>query len=124
MAELEATGALLRKHTRVRNVVLTVSPVPLAASLHSSAAAVDDSESKSILRSAAGFVCRRNAELFTYFPSYEAFRWLPCFRDEAAFGADDGSLRHANGDMVDRVVALFIESAGRPSAAGAVATGP
>ena len=111
VAELETMRDLLSRHTKVRNVFLTVSPVPLAASLHSASAAVDDSESKAILRSAAGVMCRRNPDLFTYFPSFEVFRWLPCFRDEAAFGQDDGSLRHPNSHAVERVVSVFMDGA-------------
>jgi hypothetical protein len=48
--------------------------------------------------------------MFTYFPSFEAFRWLPCFQDQSAFGRDDGGLRHANSDIVDQVVAIFMDS--------------
>jgi len=108
--ELRRMDELLARHSRVRNIFLTVSPVPLAASLLSSSAAVDDSESKSILRATAGIVCREKPQRFTYYPSFEAFRWLPCFQDQAAFGADDGSFRHTNTDLVENVVSIFLES--------------
>lgn len=110
VGQLEEVGWLLRRHTEVRNIFLTVSPVPLAASLRSLSAAVDDSESKAILRSAAGVICRADPELFTYYPSFEAFRWLPCFQDQSAFGRDDGGLRHANSAVVDEVVSIFLKS--------------
>lgn len=108
--ELRLMEELLTQHSHARNVFLTVSPVPLAASLLSSSASVDDSESKAILRAAAGIVCRERPERFTYYPSFEAFRWLPCFQDRSAFGADDGSFRHANTHLVENVVSIFLES--------------
>ena len=102
---------VLTEATSVNHVFLTVSPVPMAASLLSLSNAVDDSESKSILRTAAGEICRQDPEFFTYFPSFEVFRWLPCFRNEAGFGLDDGSSRHPNSDAVAIVVSEFISKA-------------
>lgn len=112
LSNLDLLKLILLDNTAVKRVFLTVSPVPIAASLISSATPVDDSESKSILRSAAGEACRSSPDFFIYFPSYEAFRWLPCFRNQPGFGMDDGSTRHVNTDMVSKVVLSFIEAAG------------
>jgi hypothetical protein len=100
---------ILQTHTNAKKLYLTVSPVPLAASLLSRSAPVDDSESKSILRTTAGMLRTECPDFFTYFPSFEVFRWLSCFRDEAAFGASDGNTRHANDQMVVSVVDAFIK---------------
>jgi hypothetical protein len=80
--------------------------VPLNASLLTSSTIVDDSESKSILRSAAGIVSRTDPDFFIYFPSFEAFRWLPCFNNYSGFGEDDDNTRHANESMVKIVARI------------------
>jgi tetratricopeptide (TPR) repeat protein len=107
--KLEELMNIIKKHTSVKNLFLTVSPVPMAASLISQSTPVDDMESKSILRTVAGKICREYPDFYIYFPSYEVFRWLPCFRQESAFGSDDGDTRHTNQEMVSKVVATFIK---------------
>ncbi len=104
---------ILQNETSVSKVFLTVSPVPMSASLMSRSTAVDDTESKAILRTVAGEICRKHSDYFTYFPSFEVFRWLPCFRNYSAFGLEDGSTRHANSDMVSLVVEEFINATAR-----------
>ncbi len=107
---------ILQNETSVNKIFLTVSPVPMSASLMSRSTAVDDMESKAILRTVAGEICRKHSDYFTYFPSFEVFRWLPCFRNYSAFGLEDGSVRHVNSDMVASVVSEFINAiASKPS---------
>jgi hypothetical protein len=107
--ELMKLKKLLIEFTNIRYVFLTVSPVPLNASLLTSSTIVDDSESKSILRSSAGIVSRTDPDFFIYFPSFEAFRWLPCFNNYSGFGEDDDNTRHANESMVKIVVNGFLK---------------
>lgn len=102
--------SLLQEKTAINKIFLTVSPIPISDSLLSRSIAVDDAESKSILRVAAGEICRNYSEYFIYFPSFEVFRWLACFRDQSGFGLDDGVARHANSDMVEKVVSAFLNA--------------
>ena len=100
----------LLKRTNVKRFVVTVSPIPLAASLDRGSAISADVESKSILRAAAGLFARAHPDTVIYFPSFEFFRFVPLFRHGRGFGDDDGSVRHPNASMVDTLIGNFIEN--------------
>ena len=71
MASLEATLAVLRVTCLPRvKFVLTVSPVPLYASFHSTDVVTGNSYSKATLRSAAQEIVDRHDDV-DYFPAYE-----------------------------------------------------
>ncbi|HVJ40479.1 MAG TPA: GSCFA domain-containing protein [Dongiaceae bacterium] len=112
VAALTDLLALLREHTNIRKMFVTVSPVPLASSIGFKSTICADTESKSILRAAAGTVTRRFEDTMIYFPSFEVLRWLPSFQEAAAFGADDGNVRHPNESYVAEIVEAFIERFG------------
>lgn len=106
---LEETLKLLKEECNFKHLFLTISPIPLLASIGNNSTLVADMESKSILRSAVGIFSRSNTSDVTYFPSFEVFRLLPCFRNESAFGLDDGSSRHPNYNYVNTTIDLFIK---------------
>jgi hypothetical protein len=106
---LEETLKLLREECNFKHLFVTISPIPLSASIGNNSAVIADMESKSILRNAVGIFSRSNTLDVTYFPSFEVFRFLPCFRNESAFGLDDGSSRHPNYNYISTVIDLFIK---------------
>ncbi len=106
---LEETLKLLKEECNFKHLFVTVSPIPLMASVGNNSTVVADMESKSILRNAVGIFSRSNTSNVTYFPSFEIFRSLPCFRDETAFGDDDGSSRHPNYNYVNTTIDCFIK---------------
>lgn len=107
LVSLNAILETVKRATRVKTFILTVSPVPLANSLGQQSAICADTESKAILRTAAGAFARQHPDDVIYFPSFEYFRWLPCFTQGRAFGDDDGSTRHPNDQMVKDIIQRF-----------------
>lgn len=100
---VKATLDLLFSKFPQKNVVLTVSPVPLALTYSSNDVGTANLESKSILRAVAGQICREYAERVTYFPSYEMATIMPwpVFREDK---------RHVLPEFADRVVTGFHEA--------------
>lgn len=98
-ANVKATLDLLFERYPNKNVVLTVSPVPLAATYSKTDVATANMESKSILRAVAGQVCREYENVH-YFPSYEMANVMPwpVFREDR---------RHILPEFADRVTGAF-----------------
>lgn len=101
IAELERLWALWRRHNPRVKLILSVSPIPLNATVqgddqHVIAATC---EAKSILRAVAGAFSRRHADVH-YFPSYDLVSY--CITHP---WTDDG--RHVTRQTVDRVMTLF-----------------
>lgn len=93
--------------------VLTVSPVPLAATSERQSAVMADCVSKSILRVACDTVCSSDTERVVYWPSFEIVRWLgPHFAGlhPAVYGVEDGKSRHVSTWIVDLIIELFQET--------------
>ena len=92
VADLEYVLALIARHNQreAPKVILTVSPVGLAATHQDSHVLTATSYSKSVLRAAAGKVAKAHANV-DYFPSYEIFSLSQSF---GQFLADD--LRDVN----------------------------
>ena len=64
---------ILREHAKgLRQIVMTVSPVPLNATFTGADALVANCYSKAALRTVAEEVCRKFSSLVKYFPSYES----------------------------------------------------
>ena len=70
VAHLDAAIDLMRQANERLRVVLTVSPVPLAATMSGSHVVLATMEAKSILRAAAGQL-RRTRDHVDYFPAYD-----------------------------------------------------
>lgn len=100
---VKATLDLLFSKYPDKNVVLTVSPVPLALTYSNADIGTANTESKSILRAVAGQICREYSERVTYFPSYEMATIMPW----PVFQEDK---RHVLPEFADRVVTSFRES--------------
>ena len=97
---VKATLDLLFSKFPQKNVVLTVSPVPLALTYSATDIGTANMESKSILRAVAGQICREYAARVTYFPSYEMATIMPW----PVFQEDK---RHVLPEFADRVVTTF-----------------
>jgi hypothetical protein len=82
-------------------VLLTVSPVPLTATMSGNHVLVATMESKSILRAVAGAI-RNQFEFVDYFPSYEIIN-SPCYRGIFF----DQNMRTVSKAGVDHVMSMF-----------------
>ncbi len=91
-------------------VVLTVSPVALAATVEHYSAVLADCLSKSTLRLACEDVLQRRPGTI-YWPSFEIVRWLGAHYSPGVppvFGADDRNTRHVSTWLIDLILELFI----------------
>lgn len=70
VAALDAFLAILRAQNPTARVLLTVSPVPLVATMEPRHVLTSTAYSKAVLRVAADEICRRHPHV-DYFPSYE-----------------------------------------------------
>ena len=84
-------------------LVLTVSPVPMRASFHTTDIVLSNEYSKSTLRSAVGEFCMSHDNV-SYFPSYEMVRYS---KPNLAWRPDRV---HINPEMVQKIVDCFIET--------------
>ena len=117
----ENLGSLRRVVERLRTVnpsaaiVLTVSPVPLAATFDRASAVQADAVSKSTLRlTVEHFMAETGPDVF-YWPSFEVVKWLGAHAPRSLppiFGADDGASRHVSRWVVRMVIRLFLERFG------------
>jgi hypothetical protein len=101
IADLDAFIEKLAKVNPSVRVMLTVSPVPLAATFEDRHVLTASTYSKSVLRVAAEDVSRRHAQC-SYFPSYEII--TGSFNRGAYYDSD---LRSVNAAGVDHVMRLF-----------------
>ncbi len=81
-----------------KQILLSVSPVPLGRTFRPLEVTVANTESKSILRSVAGEISSRYDHVH-YFPSYEM-----CLTDPNSFRPDG---RHVTADKVNQIMGLF-----------------
>lgn len=99
---------IVRRFNPSIHFVLTVSPVPLLATFEYDSPIQADCVSKSVLRVSVDSIVRGEAGSVTYFPAFEAIRWLGAYY-EGAYGADDGTSRHVSEWAVDKVISAFID---------------
>lgn len=95
---LRATVNVIKQHFGNRNILISVSPVPLGRTFRPLEVTVANTESKSILRTVAGEIAGAFDNVY-YFPSYEM-----CLSDPNAF-REDG--RHVTRNKVDQIMGLF-----------------
>lgn len=104
---LKALSAIKLANPRIQ-LVLTLSPVPLARTFEFHSAVVADAVSKSVLRAALHEIVQMQPDEMFYFPAYEIVSWLGRYRGDA-FGADEGAdSRHVTRRYVDEVLDAFI----------------
>lgn len=77
VADVEAFFALIRSVNPGARLILTVSPVAVAASVRDRHVLVSNTYSKAVLRVAADVLARRHAADIAYFPSYEMITGAP-----------------------------------------------
>jgi hypothetical protein len=87
--------------------IVTVSPVPLAATAEMRSVVVADCVSKSTLRTAVHEVVSADPDL-VYFPAFEIVRWLSAYTTTEVYGADDQNSRHVSNWVVAFIVESFI----------------
>jgi hypothetical protein len=115
LADFEAFRArLLRRNPGVRFLV-TVSPVPLAATASGGHVEVATSYSKAVLRAVCGMLVERHEDV-DYFPSYEV---IVSQRNRGAFYEADG--RSVTPEGVAAAMRLFLEAHGLEAPAEAPA---
>ena len=105
VADLAAFIARLRGVNPAARIILTVSPVPLAATATGNHVLAATTYSKSVLRAAAQEVVEDHAGVF-YFPSYEMIMGAPA---AARFFAPD--MRNVTEEGVGHVMAVFLRHA-------------
>lgn len=104
-ANMKTLFDMFFKHYPDRQVILTVSPVPLAMTYSNADVGTANLESKSILRAVAGQITREY-ENVAYFPSYEMATIIPW----PVFQEDK---RHVLPEFADRVVRTFMQCFGK-----------
>lgn len=96
-------------------VVFTLSPVPLIATMRARTSIfAADCVSKSTLRLAIETVVHAAGGDATYWPSFEAFRWLGAHLDRRLYDGEQNA-RHPSPDMIGRIVNLFVDSYMEPN---------
>lgn len=108
LANLERSYALIREANPVLQLIVTLSPVPMRATLRRERAVVADEISKSTLRVVLDEFCRRHPEV-VYMPSYEVVKRL-C--PPASGGAWEHDNRHVLPHAVARIMRLFMSNYG------------
>jgi GSCFA family len=91
-------------------IVLTLSPVPLAATFRPISCITADAVSKSTLRLALDRVETRGLPGVYYWPSFEIVRWVGAHLDWPAYGVPDGVTSHASRYLVGAIIESFVES--------------
>ena len=99
---VKTTVKLIREINPKAKIILTVSPVALGRTFTQNDVVIANTESKSLLRSVAGQVCREEDDVF-YFPSYEIAN---------AFGKATytESGRHVKDNMIFAITNVFMKS--------------
>jgi len=101
---LQRTLDVLRSFNPKIRMIVTVSPVPLNATVQANDKHVVEATvlSKSVLRVAVDEFARRNADRVTYFPAFETVMW--CSKDPW-----EADTRHVRRETVGNVMRLFEE---------------
>lgn len=108
-AALAGVFDVLRRINPALEIVITLSPVPLARTFEFSSAIVADCVSKCTLRAAIHeTLAKYPGRKPVYFPAFEIVRWVGAHAGNA-FG-DDGLPRHISRDYVRNIIASFLRS--------------
>jgi len=108
---------LIHEHLGTKEIVFTLSPVPLKATFKGQSCLTADCVSKSILRVALDGVMARRPAHVHYWPSFEMVRWLGGHLPYAVYGTDDGLSRHVSRQMVALIIESFVENFFEPATA-------
>ena len=122
-ANLVKIVELVRSVNPSAPIVLTLSPVPLAATFRGISCLTADCVSKSVLRVALDRTMTRQLPGVYYWPSFEIVRWLGAHVPWSLYGTDDGNPRHVSRYLVGKIIDTFIEAFYTPAAAAELEEG-
>jgi len=88
-------------------VIVTLSPVPLAGTTEFTSPILADCVSKSVLRAALHEVLLKQKDVI-YWPSFEIVKWLGSHVTFKLFSQDDGHSRHVSHWVIDMIMKLFV----------------
>ena len=100
---------LIREHCGDKPIILTLSPVPLAATFSGKPCISADCVSKSILRVALNEIESQEFDGVYYWPSFELVKWVGAHTNFNAYGGD-GSSRHVAEGLVKLIIDQFVGS--------------
>jgi len=109
VAHLSSIISIVRKVVPHIKIILTVSPVPLAATMLEEPVLISDCTSKSILRAAVSEIMTLALPDVYYWPSFEAVRWIGSHMPFQMYGTDDGNPRHVGRHYIQTIVDSFIQ---------------
>jgi hypothetical protein len=116
-ANLVRIVELIRSENATAPILLTLSPVPLAATFREISCVTADCVSKSVLRVALDRLMDRKLEDVYYWPSFEIVRWCGAHLPWRSYGLDDQNPRHVSRYLVGEIIDAFIEAFYTPAAA-------
>ncbi len=117
-ANMKRMAELIGTHFPGRQIVLSVSPVPMSMTFSDEDVMVANMESKAVLRAVATRIAREYPNV-TYFPSYEMCTLFEKFKIRPVYKSD---ARHVLPETVASIIESFLEhfSSDGPEAARAV----
>lgn len=95
------------------SIIVSLSPIPLDGAMNLPLSVIEaDCLSKSIGRTAIGYLQINEPDLFYYYPSFELVRWVAANRNVPLFGGDegDGEARHITKEVIREVLDVFISA--------------
>ena len=107
---------LIRSVNPSAPIVLTLSPVPLAATFRGISCVTADCVSKSVLRVALDRVIAQELESVYYWPSFEIVRWLGSHLPWRLYGTEDHHTRVVPKYIVAEIIDAFVEAFYTPAA--------
>jgi hypothetical protein len=110
---LEAMIAMLRALNPSLKIILTVSPIPLLRAFTAKSVFAADCLSKSVLRAAVGQLMEKNLNDVSYWPSFEALRWLSGHMGPI-FGVEGADQRHPGDSFLAEIMDAFVKAFVRP----------
>lgn len=122
-ANLVEIVELIRSENSTAPILLTLSPVPLAATFREISCLTADCVSKSVLRVAIDRVMTRGLEGVFYWPSFEIVRWCGAHWPWRSYGLDDHNPRHVSKYLVGEIIDAFVEAFYTPAAAAELRSG-
>lgn len=108
-AEITACIDLIRSVRPNLPIILTLSPVPMVASIADMPIIPSSVVSKAILRAALENIRIKNLPNVYYWPSYEIVTWYGA-HIERAYGDEDRDARHVRQHVIDLIGDAFIEA--------------
>lgn len=106
---LEKIIDIIRKHTDMLGIIISVSPEPIKSTMESKSCLSVDCVSKSTLRVAADLLVSQERQGVYYWPYFESTRWLTGYLDCAAFGKQDNSVTSVNEDISIKLAEVFAD---------------